>query len=54
MKGDVISDHFLVLWFKKDSLDKVILGHLALLGGRGPGFLNKIVDFGGLKLHLDS
>ena len=23
MKGDVISDHFLVLWFQKDSLDTV-------------------------------
>ena len=23
MKGDVISDHFLILWFQKDSLDTV-------------------------------
>ena len=23
MKGDVISDHFLMLWFQKDSLDTV-------------------------------
>ena len=23
MKGDVISDHFLMLWFKKDFLDTV-------------------------------
>ena len=45
MKGDVISDHFLMLWFQKDSLDTV--------GFRtfrpGPGVLNKSVDFGGPK-----
>ena len=23
MKGDIISDHFLMLWFQKDSLDTV-------------------------------
>ena len=23
MKGDVISDHFLMLWFQKDSLDTI-------------------------------
>ena len=23
MNGDVLSDHFLMLWFKKDSLDTV-------------------------------
>ena len=43
MKGDVISDHFLMLWFQKDSLDTV--GFRTL----GPGLLNKIVDFGGPK-----
>ena len=37
---DVISDHFLMLW---------ILSVLGLLGGSGPGFLNKIGDFGGTK-----
>ena len=26
MKRDVISDHFLMLWFQKDSLDTVGLG----------------------------
>ena len=26
LKGDVISDHFLMLWFQKDSLDTVGLG----------------------------
>ena len=47
MKGVIISDHFLMLWFQKDSLDTV--------GFRGgPGFLNKMVDFGGPKRHLDS
>ena len=42
MKGDVISDHFLMLWFQKDSLDTV--GFRTFRGGRG--FLDKIVDFG--------
>ena len=46
MKGDVISDHFLLLWFQKDSLETVGLG---LLGGGGPGALNEIMDFGGPK-----
>ena len=53
MKGDVIFDHFLMLWFQKDSLD--IFGFRTSRTFRGgPGFLNKIVDFGGPKRHLDS
>ena len=46
MIGDVISDHFLMLWLQKDSLDTV--GFWTFRGG-DPGFLNKIVDFGGPK-----
>ena len=50
MMGDVISDHFLMLWFQKDSLDTVGLGFIGLLGkGGGPGFLNEIMEFGGRK-----
>ena len=49
MEGDVITDHFLMLWFQKDSLDTV--GFRTFRGG--PGFLNKIVDFGGPKGHLN-
>ena len=45
MKGDVISDHFLMLWFQKDSLDTVGFRTFRTLGGAG--VLNKIVDFGG-------
>ena len=45
MKGVVICDHFLMLWFQKDSLDTV--GFRTFRGG--PGVLNKIVDFGGPK-----
>ena len=45
MKGDVIYDHLLMLRFQKDSLDTV--GFRTFRGG--PGFLNKIVDFGGPK-----
>ena len=47
MKVDVISDHFWMLWFQKDSLGTVDF-RTFLLGG-APGFLNKIVDFGGPK-----
>ena len=47
MKGDVISDHFLMLWFQKDSLDTVGFRTFRTFLGGGPGFLNKIVDFGG-------
>ena len=43
MKEGAISDHFLMLSFQKDSLDTV--GFRTFRGG--PGFLNKIVDFGG-------
>ena len=46
MKGDVISDHFLMLWLQKDSLDTVGLRTFRTFRGVGPGFLNKIVDFG--------
>ena len=45
MKGGVISDHFLMLWFQKDSLDTV--GFKTFRGG--PGVLNKVMDFGGPK-----
>ena len=44
-KGDVILDHFLVLWFQKDFLDTV--GFRTFRGG--PGVLIIIVDFGGAK-----
>ena len=45
MKGDVISDHFLMLWFQKDSLDTV--GFRTLRTFReGLEVLDKIVDFG--------
>ena len=38
MKGDVISDHFLMLWFQKDSLDAVGLRTFRTFrGGGGPG-----------------
>ena len=48
MKGDVISDHFLMLWFQKDSLDTVgFRTFRTFRGGGGPGVLNKIVHFGG-------
>ena len=43
MKGDVISDHFLMPWLQKDSLDRVGFGTFR---GGGP---KKIVDFGGPK-----
>ena len=53
MKGDVISDHFLMLWFQKDSLDTVgfrtFKTFRTFRGVGGPGFPNKIVDFGGPK-----
>ena len=42
MKGDVISDHFLMLWFQKDSLDTV---GFRTFRTRWGGFL----DFGGPK-----
>ena len=35
------------------SPDQSVLGLIGLSGG-GPGFLNKIVDFGGPKGHLNS
>ena len=41
-------DHFLMLWFHKDSL--VTVGFRTLRrGGGSPGVLNKIMDFGGPK-----
>ena len=46
MQGDVVSDHFLTLWFQKDSLDTVgFMTFRRFRGGRGQGF----VDFGGPK-----
>ena len=47
MKGNVIFDHFLMLWFQKDSLGTV--GFRTFRGEGGPGVPNKIVDFGGPK-----
>ena len=49
LKGDVISDHFLMLWFQKDSLGSVGFRTFRAFRGEGPGVLNKIVDFGGPK-----
>ena len=43
-KGDVISDHFLMLWFQKDSLDTV--------GFKGSRVLNQKVTFGVTGLGL--
>ena len=37
MKGDVVSDQFMMLWFQKDSLNTVVLGLLGEGGGRGSG-----------------
>ena len=48
MKGGVISDHFLMLWFQKDSLDTVGFRSFRTFRG-GPGLPIKIVDFGGPK-----
>ena len=48
VKGDVMSNQFLMLWFQKDSLDTVGFRTFRTLRGAGsPGVLNKIVDFGG-------
>ena len=49
MKGGVIYEHFWMLWFKKSSLDTIGFRTFRTLGGEGPAFLNKIVDFGGPK-----
>ena len=51
MKGDVISGHFLMLWFQRDPLGTVgFRTFRTFRGGWGvPGFQNKIVDFGGPK-----
>ena len=50
MKGGVIPDHFLMLWFQKDSLDTVGFRTFRTQGGGGgPGFLDEIMDFGGPK-----
>ena len=49
MKGDVISDHFVMLWFQKDSLETVGFRTFRTVRVGGPGVLNKIVDFGGPK-----
>ena len=53
-KVDILSDNFLMLWFQKDSLDTVGFRTLRTFRVGGPGFLNKIVDFGGPKRHLES
>ena len=47
MRGDVIHDHFLMLWFLKDSLDTVGFGTFRTFRERGAGFLDKISDIGG-------
>ena len=48
MNGDVnISEHFIMLWFQKDSLGTV--GFRTFRGREGTGVLNKTVDFGGPK-----
>ena len=53
MKGDIISDHFFMLWFQKDSQDTVGFSIIRTFfqgeEGGGPGVLNKIVGFGGPK-----
>ena len=41
IKGDVISDHFLMLWFQKESLDRVGFGLTA--GGPDSIVLNQKV-----------
>ena len=46
VKGDVISDHFLMLWFQKESLDT--FGFLA--SGGGSRVQNQKVTFGVLKV----
>ena len=46
--GDVISDHFLVLWFQKDSLDTV---GFRTYGG-GSRVLNQQVIFSVLNLPM--
>ena len=38
----------------KDSLDTFVFRTFRTLRGGGMGFLNKSVDFGGPKLHMDS
>ena len=45
MKGDVISDPFLMLWFQKDSLDTVGFTTFRIFRG-GLEVINIIVDFG--------
>ena len=48
LKGDVISDHFLMLWLQKDSLDTV--GFRTY--GRGSRVLNQKVTFGVLNVRM--
>ena len=45
MKGDVISRHFLMPWFQKDSLDTIGFRTFRTFRG-GRGSQKKIVDFG--------
>ena len=46
MKGDIISDHFLMLWFQKDSLFTVSFGLLGFFGGGGrSGLFPKFYHF---------
>ena len=48
MKGDVISDHFLMLWFQKDSLNTV--GNRTY--GGGSRVLNQKVTFEVLNMPM--
>ena len=43
MKGDVISDHFLMLRFQKDSLDTVVFRTFRNFRGGGGGGLGFII-----------
>ena len=49
MKGDVVSDQFMMLWFQKDSLNTVGFRTFGMFRVGDKGVLNKIVDFGEAK-----
>ena len=46
IKGDVVSDQFMMLWFQKDSLNTVGFRTFRMFRVGDPGVLYKIVDFG--------
>ena len=55
MKGDLISDHFLMLWFQKGSLDTVGFSTFKTLGrGRGSGSPKLDCGFWWTKVTFDS